>query len=664
MALRTLGPAPCGNDIALVAPLWSEPTRARVRAAFMATGRPYAADTFRRVDATLGKRLDGWAQAHHDTCAATHERHEQSDALLDLRMRCLARARDDAATVIGLLGEADARAVDRATTAVATVADPAPCADVEALTSVVPPPPDPAARREDGAIRLEAGRVLALSRLGQGKAAIDAAHALVPRARTLGQPGALSEALSATALVLSEAEHTEDAITHGYQALHASEMAHDDMRRAESLTLLVFNLGYQQHRFAEALALAQVAESVIDRVRDPPHLMNRLTHPLGAVLEAKGDLTGALAQYVAELGFAVRDTGWPSRPVGIAFDDLAHVEIAFGDDRAQRSAADQAVRVMEATVGPEHPWVAVPIATSAIAAEANSDFEPAAAGLLRAIAIEERAFGPGQGNVAIYLMHLATVRLIQGRLEEARDAAERSVIVSEKNGVEPVLAAALATAATVGAHLGTLDAARRSAQRALDLNLKLDGPDQLSTARIEEVMGEIERRRGDLDQARASLEHAKAAFTKASGADSVITAFATLHLAAILASGGHAPEALALADKAFPVIDKALDSKDADLLTAMNMDVEVLLAAGATARAREVAQRADQVATDGRIMPEVASVARANLAWALAPIDLAGACGAGRAAQASDAPLPFSTIRHKLASWLAHSCGGTTHATR
>src|SRR5262249_41043596 len=140
---RELAPPACGGDDALVAPLWDDATRARVQAAFAKSGRPYADDRFARVDATLRRRLGSWAHAHHDTCAATHERHEQSEALLDLRMQCLLRARDDAATLIGLLGEADAKAVDRAVAAVATIADPAPCADAAALTAVVAPPRDP-----------------------------------------------------------------------------------------------------------------------------------------------------------------------------------------------------------------------------------------------------------------------------------------------------------------------------------------------------------------------------------------------------------------------------------------------------------------------------------------------------------------------------------------
>src|SRR5262249_17267879 len=76
-------------------PVWHEGVRASVATAFRKTGSPHADETFARVDAALRARVAEWSEVHKDACEATFVRHEQSDTLLDLRMRCLAQARSE-----------------------------------------------------------------------------------------------------------------------------------------------------------------------------------------------------------------------------------------------------------------------------------------------------------------------------------------------------------------------------------------------------------------------------------------------------------------------------------------------------------------------------------------------------------------------------------------
>src|SRR5262249_22245509 len=160
-------------------------------------------------------------------------------------------------------------------------------------------------------------------------------------------------------------------------------------------------------RFAEAEALTPITEGAIARAGAPPRLLAALHHRMGAVLEAKGDYPGALARYVAELGSAIDDAGWFSRPVSMALNDLAGVESQLGRQAPARVTSEQAIRVVETIAGPDHPWLASALATSANAASSLGENEPAAQALTRAIAIRERVYGSENEQLGIDLTNLA-----------------------------------------------------------------------------------------------------------------------------------------------------------------------------------------------------------------------------------------------------------------
>src|SRR5262249_28645025 len=156
-------------------------TRAEVRAAFLASGAPYAADSFVRVDEALRARLQAWSQAHEEACAATEIRHEQSAALMDAKMACLGRVREQIGAFVGVLRTADARGVERATGAVDTVGDLSACANSTALMAAPPPPRDPRQAAAADALQRDNAHAEALMSLGRGKETVALAPKLIER---------------------------------------------------------------------------------------------------------------------------------------------------------------------------------------------------------------------------------------------------------------------------------------------------------------------------------------------------------------------------------------------------------------------------------------------------------------------------------------------------
>src|SRR5262249_38322005 len=140
----------------------------RVRDAFRGTGRSFADDAFARVDRGMRERLDRWVRSHRDNCEATHVRHEQSEAMLDLRARCLDRGRSELSALIALLEKADGATVERAASAVGNVADVTRCSDPSVLGVAIAPPP-PAQAGEVEAMRQDIAKVSPLWELGKWK---------------------------------------------------------------------------------------------------------------------------------------------------------------------------------------------------------------------------------------------------------------------------------------------------------------------------------------------------------------------------------------------------------------------------------------------------------------------------------------------------------------
>src|SRR5262249_45088222 len=81
----------CAGAASHLEGVWDAASHAAVERAFLASGRPYAADTLARVAARLDGYVAAWTAMRTEACEATAVRHEQSPALLDLRMECLDR---------------------------------------------------------------------------------------------------------------------------------------------------------------------------------------------------------------------------------------------------------------------------------------------------------------------------------------------------------------------------------------------------------------------------------------------------------------------------------------------------------------------------------------------------------------------------------------------
>jgi len=652
---RAAGPPACGASEPLVAALWDDAARGRVGDAFRKTGRPYAEDTFRRVDAGLRARLAGWAEVHHDNCLATHVRHEQSAAMLDLRSRCLGDARAAVSGLVTLLATADAAVLDRATRAVAEVGDPALCADPASL-GVGIAGPLPTQGPQVTAMREELAGLSALFELGKWTEVRTAAGDLVARARELGYKPLIARALAQLAHVEANNGESDAAIRDLYDVAQLGTEVGDDDVVATALPWLVFSLGYGKNQFGAADAVYRWATAATARAGRTPLRLSGLYGNRAVVLGRQGDHAGALALYRSLLELESQRRGPDSLGVGWAMKSIGDELVALGHSAEAQPHYERASAILDKLVGPDNP-LAASLAISAGWGRLNLfDFAGGGQLLARAVTTFERSLGPDHARVAGALQGLGVALLGQRQLPSARAAIERAIKIFR--ATEPSdgrnIAEAYAFLGEVAHKEGHPGMAHELAQRALAIDLAVLGPsheDVGLTFRLDAVhLLALRRTR----EAREAIDRALAILVKARGDSHPDVGWALLAQGDVLGAEQRPGEAMAVYERALHILEQASGAGYLGLCEPLSRLAAARLGAGDVAGALALAERA--VALAGKAPADTAEVARFELARARSAqgADRPGALALARQARAGLAALGFpAEDLPRVDRWLA-----------
>jgi len=639
--------------------LWDDATRAGVRSAFLATGKAYAAGSFERVDAILGARAAAWEDARAEACAATEIRHEQSAALMDARMACLARAREQITAFVDLLRSADAPAMERATAAAAHIGDLDACTDVATLTAVLPPPPDPESVSAIDRIQPEIAHLEALVLLGRMKEAYAAGPALVARAGSLGYPPLHARVLYQASTAACEAGDPREAAAQLYQAARAAGAAHDDRLAVRIFIKLVYCVGAKDQNLPAAQALVEAAEAALARAGAPPDLRIRLYREQYRLRRHAGDLAGAFGFAALALMNAQRLYGEESAEAGPSLGDLGDILSILGAYRAALEVYGRALPVLERTRGPFHPGTATYLSNMGVAAAEAGDLAVAADTFARALAIEELN-GPEQAGVPFILRNLATARERQGRLDAARQLVLRARAIDEKTRRpdHPAFALDMQLLSSLAVDRGDLGEAEALAHQALAIFRATYGAEDAHVADVHVLLSQIARKRRDLRGARRLIEHALAVHRKALGRRHPTVASDQSVLAAIFLEAGQARAAVPLLEEALAIHEAARNDDAVDVLIARTLLAEAMVATGDFRRAIALAERAVATAGAGPQRADLEGRARFALAQALATADRPRARKLAREARALLRGSPAADDVVRVDRWLAGR-GGT-----
>ena len=455
-------PDPCPEDAEALGDVWGEQQREALRTTFASDPRPYARPTAAAVAQELDSYSSEWLAMRQENCRATRVDGSQTDALMDLRTRCLEGRRAELEALVPVLLEGGEQTVRRARKIVQRLPPLDRCADTDALMAALPPPDDPERAAEVEAIRAKLARVRTLSHAGQQPAALELAEPLMPEAEATEYVPLIAEMHWHLAELYSDLAKLELSAQHASQAYWAAvEVGHDDMMIRSAL-VNVHVLGVELQRFEEADKWAKHAEAAVQKVglgglseaalearigslrirqRKPKEAIERLSRSLEITLEIEGPDSLEVAHIRGNLSIALRDVG------------------------CIEESAEQARLGIEATkaqLGADHPDLIPKLMQVAMGHRAAKRNEQARELYEQALAISDSAFGPDHRDAGILLLNLGNILREEGHDAEARERYLRSREILEKalGPDHPYLAALRSSIALTLQNEGKLDEAR------------------------------------------------------------------------------------------------------------------------------------------------------------------------------------------------------------
>jgi serine/threonine-protein kinase len=624
-----------------LAGVWDAARKGEVRRAFAATSRAHAEATYTRIARLLDGQVADWTAMRREACEAT-ARGRQSPRLLDLRMQCLDRRRDELAALTALFARGpDPDLLNKAVSAAAGLTPIASCADADALSSAVALPDDPAARARVLELHRQLDEVDALGRTGKWKDAVPLADRIVGDARALDHAPLLARALYLLGGAQDKAGDPRAAEVSLRDALDTAAVARDHDLIARAWIGLLEVIGHEQMDAAQALALRESAELAV-KVTGDQRLEANLWRTLGRVLTKKGEFAEARREYERALTASERAFGAEAPEVAATLQGLAIVCDRLGDFAESRRHYDRALAVFRAalgdqhpavggvlhdigallshqdqngeargfyeqalpifigSLGPDHPHVATVTYNLGILARDMGDYEAAAGYYQEAGQIYERTLGADHPDTASALSSLGTVRRLQGKLDEGmalyRDALAR---LERSVGADHIDTAVVLESMALGLEEdGQLDEARAAYDRVLAIAVKAYGPDNPNVGDTLVNLGNLEARRGHHAEAKQHLDRALAIAIASHGDDSVDAGQGHHAIADLLRQQGKHGKALEAYRRALAIFEQQLGADHGYVGVTLTGIGLCELGRGRAAAAIEPLERAVAIAKD------------------------------------------------------------------
>jgi tetratricopeptide (TPR) repeat protein len=604
----------CQGEDQQLAGVWDESARHRVEQSLLATGQPFAANSWRNLRETLDRYATAWVAMRRDSCAATRLRRDQSEAVMTLRMACLDKRRQSLAAVVLVLANADATVVERAERAVTGLPSVDHCADVPALLDDVPPPADRAARARVQDVRARLAQAVPLRLAGKSAAATALADGALADARKLDYPPVLAEALleSARTRMVETPAPAEPLLTQAVWTAHA----HRDDRTASAAAVALVNIYAQMDRPAEWKIWQGYATAALKRLGGDEGLEAELWSAQGYRNHDQGRFADAYANFdratqLMRRHFGPRDVRTLEEE-GYALTALTNMG---RQDEARVRKMQLAARTEE-LLGPHHPQLARMLISVGFSNAFLGNLGDAQAAIDRAGEIL-RDLGKSYSTRWVHWYEAASyLALLRGRYSVAEAISARGIDAIEHTGLQATVSKQnlLCRLAVARTRLG------RSAEGIALLTDELHraGDNDPRVADVLRALAEIDELTGHPEEALAARERFLKLTRAGNAEDSGLVAEARLELERSLASVRPAEVLANRATQERLIADFGPQSLVA--LTVHQVRGEALLALGRAAPAADELAAAVRIGDLGGYDPNLRAHLRASLArarWAM-----------------------------------------------
>ncbi|HYU15523.1 MAG TPA: tetratricopeptide repeat-containing protein kinase family protein, partial [Candidatus Acidoferrum sp.] len=542
----------CDLGAQRLAGVWDQPRKRQLSDAFQRSGARGADLTWSAFSAILDDRASAWAAMHNQACAATHVGGTQSPAVLDLRMECLDRKRQEMKDLVDVYAEKpDQPSLDRAVAAADKLSSVAACADVANLRAVVPLPDDPATRAKVASIRQRLSRSRALYEAGRYKQGSEYMASLKQEADALGYAPLAAEAANALAAHLSQAGKLKEAEKVLFDAATQAVDGKDWNQEAEAWLELLATYG-REGRVQDVLLIGRVAELTVRRAHGDDSLRARLEINTAQAQHLTGNLEGALRHYRRAEELSKNSFGVHSARYARLLNDVGSTLIDLGRNREARGYLDRALGLQRTILRPDHPDIATSL------------------------------WGAGAAYVNLGLVH-------QG-LEMYQRSVE--IFTLELGPEHPLTTRVLQSTAHMRAELGDVDGALKLLANVLSSRRRVLDPHDMALGIAYWTMGEVQRLAGRHDQAEQTIRQAVEQLERAGPPENLGIGHALTILGRIHNDQGHHRDALRECRRGFDILARALDPDSIMLTDTRACLGEALIATGDIEAARKELERA------------------------------------------------------------------------
>ena len=413
------------------------PRQSQIHAAFMRTGKSYAADVYETVTRALTGYAQSWTNMYKQTCEATQVRHEQSADVLDLRMSCLNERLNGFRALTDVFADATGEVVENAVSATNALSTLDRCADVPTLRAVIRPPDDPGTVARVAELRKRLAETKARFDAGRWKETLKDAPTLISNARSLGYKPLLAETLAFFGNVYLSANVSRSAEKASIEAYRLADASRHDEVRAEAATTLVFVLGYEERLFADAINWADAATAVLQRLGGHELLHAWLFNNLACAYWVRHENNSAVSYLQQASQLKQKVLGADHIDVAISEGNLGLVLQEMGRNEEALAHMDRAVSIVQKKLGAGHPELARNLSNRGEILNALGRYQEARQSFEQASLIWERELGPEATTLAFALTGIGVSYLGDGKASSAIVPLERAFKIRSGADIDP-----------------------------------------------------------------------------------------------------------------------------------------------------------------------------------------------------------------------------------
>ncbi|MCP3064188.1 tetratricopeptide repeat protein [Myxococcus sp. K38C18041901] len=583
--------ARCAQEAQKLEAAWGPARRERVHAAFLATGKDYAAPTWERVSTALDAYAHQWRTLRTEACLATGREDPGKDswqtaACLDTRLWQLA-------TTAEVLEKADARTVEKALVLTSALEGLTSCRDTPGLTHR-PQPPDHLRPRVDAA-RHTLAQARAHLLAGRRTDSLAVTAALLEDTRALDFKPLTAEVLLAHGMN-QESDQPQQAEESLYQALWAAEAGRDDETVARAWMALVRVVGEALSRPADAEKLVRHAQAAVERLGRErfPDLTSDLHLALSSLRLQQGKLEEAEQEARQGLEFSRERQGQDSLRAASLLHQFGKIRMLQRRDQEMLELHLQALEMRKRLLGPDNPSLAVSYDRVGSAYHGLGRNTEAIDTWRKALALQEAAPVPEPGVLSNLLLNLGMASRVAGRMDEAQPLLERARALLERiRGPDHFLVVeVIMEQAMMHGDQGRNDQTIALTTEALERLQRSLGPDTPRASRPLLIRGYAHLFSENHHEARRDLRDALTRMEKSQGAKGAGMLSVLLPLAEVAVALEAPKEALMYCERARRLTEQVQSQQTADGASALTCVGEAHLALGDTKQALPLLERA------------------------------------------------------------------------